>query len=412
MWTSSRTSECPPCGHSRSIRLRSAACYAGRQNPMKKVFALALASVCLAAAVPKKPKLIVTIVLDQFRFDYLSRYRSEFKGGLHRLLTQGAVFADAHYIHVPTLTAVGHSTMLSGATPTVSGIIANEWYDREEGAAVTSVSDKTTKLLGGAPAIGASPRRMLVDTIGDEIKIAGGKSRTIGVSLKDRSAILPLGRTGDGAYWFDTQTGAVVTSTYYADDLPAWAKQFNAPHPADRYKGVTWMGHKMPTDTTYYTALESTPFGNELVEEFAERALAAEQLGKHEGTDVFVVSFSSNDYVGPDYGFESAEARETSIRTDALLDKLMQAIDRQAGAGNVLYVMTADHGAAPLPEANWARKMPGGRFISANIKKVVQDALEKHHGPGEWVKGNWDISVYLNRDLIAAKHLSLATVQH
>src|SRR5262249_12963362 len=214
-----------------------------------------------------------------------------------------------------------------------------------------------------------------------------------------------------GAYWFDTQTGAVVTSTYYADDLPAWAKQFNAPHPADRYKGVTWMGHKMPTDTTYYTALESTPFGNELVEEFAERALAAEQLGKHEGTDVFVVSFSSNDYVGHDYGFESAEARETSIRTDALLDKLMQAIDRQAGAGNVLYVMTADHGAAPLPESNWARKMPGGRFISANIKKVVQDALEKHHGPGEWVKGNWDISVYLNRDLIAAKHLSLATVQ-
>src|SRR5437016_5629729 len=147
---------------------------------MKRALVLLLAAGALAAAVPKKPKLIVTIVLDQFRFDYLSRYRSEYKGGLHRLLTQGAVFADAHYLHVPTITAVGHSTILSGATPNVSGIIANDWFDREENAAVTSVSDKATKLVGGAPGIGSSPRRMLVDTIGDEIKIAGGKSRTIG----------------------------------------------------------------------------------------------------------------------------------------------------------------------------------------------------------------------------------------
>jgi hypothetical protein len=385
---------------------------------MKKALLLALAACCVTIAAPKKPKLIVTIVLDQFRFDYLTRYGSEYTGGLHRLLTRGAVFTDAHYIHVPTITAVGHSTILSGATPSVSGIIGNDWYDREEKAAVTSVSDKTTKLVGGAlvngaPQIGSSPRRMLVDTLCDEIKIAGGagKSRTIGVSLKDRSAILPTGRMADGAYWFDVKSGAVVTSTFYTDDLPQWVKDYNAPHPADRYKGQTWMGHKMPTDATYYTAIESTPFGNELVAEIAERALAAEQLGKHQGTDVFLVSFSSNDYVGHDYGPDSPEAHEIAVRTDALLDKLLTAIDRQAGAGNVLVVLTADHGGAPLPEANQARKMPGGRFISTDIKKIVQEHLVKTYGPGEWVKGNWDLSVYLDRELIAARKLDLAAVE-
>jgi hypothetical protein len=383
---------------------------------MRKALVIALAACCLSAAAPKKPKLIVTIVVDQFRYDYLSRFRSQYTGGLHRLLTQGAVFADAHYVHVPTITAVGHSTILSGATPSVSGIVGNDWYDREENAAVTSVSDKTTQLVGGAlvngaPQVGSSPRRMLVDTLGDEIKMAGGKSRTIGVSLKDRSAILPTGRMSDGAYWFDVRSGAVVTSTYYAGELPAWVKDYNAGHPADRYKTVVWMGHKLPQDTTYYTALESTPFGNELVEEFAERALAAEQLGKHEGTDLFVVSFSSNDYVGHDYGPDSPEARDTAVRTDALLDKLLQAIDSQAGSNNVLYVLTADHGGAPLPEANLARKMPGGRFLTANIRKAVQDALVKAYGPGEWVKGNFDLGVYLDRELIASKHLDLPAVQ-
>jgi hypothetical protein len=384
---------------------------------MKKILALALTACGLLVAVPKKPKLIVTIVVDQFRFDYLSRYRTEYKGGLHRLLTQGAVFADAHYVHVPTITAVGHSTILSGATPSVSGIIGNDWYDREEGAAVTSVSDKTTKLVGGAlvngaPQIGSSPRRLLVDTLPDEIKMAGGKSRSVGVSLKDRSAILPTGKMADGAYWFDVKSGAVVTSTYYAADLPGWAKDYNANHPADRYKSVEWMGHKLPQDSNYYTALESTPFGNELVEEFAERALASEQLGTHDGTDVFVVSFSSNDYVGHDYGPDSPEAHDISLRTDVLLDKLMQAIDRQAGGGNVIYVLTADHGGAPLPEANQARKMPGGRFLAPNIKKAVQDSLEKRYGPGDWVKGTWDLAVFLNRDLIATKKLNLSEVQH
>src|SRR5215471_13030845 len=181
---------------------------------MRKAIVLSLAAFCLASAAPRKPKLIVTIVIDQFRYDYLTRYRAEYTGGFHRLLTRGAVFTNANYVHVPTITAVGHSTILSGATPSVSGIVANDWYDRDEGAAVSSVSDKDTQLLGGAPGTGSSPKRLLVSTVGDQIKMVDPAAHSVGISLKDRSAILPVGRTANGAYWLDVKTGSFVSSTY------------------------------------------------------------------------------------------------------------------------------------------------------------------------------------------------------
>src|ERR1039458_2714205 len=330
---------------------------------MRKIALCLLAAVCLASAAPKKPKLVLAIVVDQFRYDYLTRYRAEYKAGLNRLLTQGAVFTNANYVHVPTITAVGHSTFLSGATPAISGIVGNEWYDRDEAAHVTSVSDAKTQLVGGAGE-GSSPNRLLVSTIGDELKIAdGGKSRVIGVSLKDRAAILPSGHMAEGAFWLDVQSGNFVSSTYYYQDLPGWAKEFNAPHPADKYRGARWLNHTLAADgARLYSALESTPFGNELVEAFAERALAGEQLGKHEFTDLLTVSFSSNDYGGHSFGPDSPEAHETALATDRVLEKLFQAVERQAGAGNFLVVFTADHGVSPTPEVNAARKMPGGRI--------------------------------------------------
>jgi predicted AlkP superfamily pyrophosphatase or phosphodiesterase len=378
----------------------------------KALFCLLSAALCGTAATPK-PKLIVTVVVDQFRYDYLTRYRTDFTGGFHRLLTDGAVFTNANYQHVPAVTAVGHSTILSGAIPSISGIVANEWFDAQEKGHVTSVSDPATRLVGGKDAVGSSPHRLLVSTIGDEIKIvAGPKSRVIGVSLKDRSAILPAGHMADGAFWFDVSTGNFVTSTWYMKELPAWAREFNALHTADQLKGTTWLGHKLPDDVTkLYSELEKTPSGNDLVESFAERALAAEQLGKHEGTDLFTVSYSSNDYVGHEYGPESPEARDTAIATDRLLGKLLAAVEQQVGAGNYLVVLTADHGAPPLPELNASRHMPGGRLLPAKLKEVVQTALVKRYGPGEWVSGNWDLSIYLNRELIALKKLDRSQVQ-
>ena len=379
---------------------------------MRKVLICALSVVCVVGAAPKKPKLVLAIVVDQFRYDYLTRFRSEYRGGLARLLSRGAVFTNANYIHVPAITAVGHSTFLTGATPSISGIVANDWYDRDERARVTSVSDAKTQLLGGTGP-GSSPERLLVSTVGDELKIAGGgKPRVIGVSLKDRGAILPSGHMADGAFWFDVKTGNFVSSSYYYKELPRWVSEFNAARPAEKYRGMTWMGHKMPPDNLeLFTELEKTAFGNELIEALTERALAAEQLGTREATDLLTVSYSSNDYVGHEYGPDSPEVHEAALATDRLLARLFQAVERQVGADNYLVVFTADHGVAPLAEVNAGRKMPGGRFEPAAIKAAVQDALVKKYGAGEWVAGNWDMAVYLNQEWIAQMKLDLGEVE-
>ena len=380
--------------------------------PMKKLLACLMASACLFAAAPKKPKLVVAIVLDQFRYDYTTRFRSEYTGGFDRLLTKGAVFTNARYIHFPTVTAVGHSTFLSGAVPAVSGIVGNEWYDREEGRRVTSVSDANTQLLGGKGA-GSSPRRMLVDTVGDEMKMAvGGKPRVIGISLKDRAAILPAGHMANAAYWFDPASGNFVSSTYYFSDLPAWVKDFNAARPADRYRGVTWLDHKLPaTDSELYSAVEATPFSNELVERFAERAIGEERLGQGDSTDLLAISFSAHDYVGHRYGPYAPEEHEVSMLTDKLLERLFQLLDERVGMANVLVVLTADHGVAPVPGSDAVGKMPGGRIAPNAVTDAVQGALATKFGAGNWVAATTDLEIYLNLELAAKSAIDPAQLR-
>jgi predicted AlkP superfamily pyrophosphatase or phosphodiesterase len=374
---------------------------------MKKLLVCVLAACALIAAAPKKPKLVVAVVFDQFRYDYMTRFRSEYHAGFERMLTKGAVFTNARYEHFPTVTAIGHSTFLSGATPAISGIIGNDWYDREEGKTVTSVADSKTQLLG-TTGPGSSPRRMLVDTVGDELKMAG-PSHVIGISLKDRAAILPVGHMADGAYWFDTKSGNFVSSTYYFADLPGWVKDFNASRPADAFKGAKWLTRTMPDEPArLYSAIDASPFGNEMVESMAERALQAESLGKHEGTDLLAVSFSSNDYVGHAHGPDSPEVHEISVRSDALLEKLFQAIDKEIGLDNVIVVLTADHGVAPTPETNTARKMPGGRLPLGIVSKTVQAAMVAKYGEGNWIVSNAEHSIYLNWPLMADKKIDIA----
>jgi hypothetical protein len=253
---------------------------------------------------------------------------------------------------------------------------------------------------------------MLVDTVGDELKIAnGGKSRVIGISLKDRSAILLAGHMADAAYWFDNKSGNFVSSTYYFADLPGWVKDFNGARPADRFSGATWLNRKMPEDPKkLYTALETSPFGDELVEALAERAFETEQLGRRDAADLLAISFSSNDYVGHQTGPDSPEVHEMCLRTDRLLDKLLQAADRQAGPGNVLVVLTADHGVAPGPEVNNARRMPGGRMSAAAVRSTIQAALVKKYGEGNWIVNSSGHSMYFDLALIAQKKLDPAEV--
>jgi hypothetical protein len=377
-----------------------------------------------AAHAAEKPKLILAVVVDQFRYDYLTRFRADYHDGLDRLLTQGAVFTDAHHIHFPTVTAIGHSTFLSGATPSVSGIIGNEWYDRGVKHPVTSVSDEHTQLLGGIKgAVGSSPRRLLVSTIGDELKMAGSGGKVIGVSIKDRSAILPVGHMADAAYWFDSDTNHFVTSTYYMKELPEWVAAINADRPIWKYLGVPWLpvnakpgtrpfcsmaaGNELP----FCGAIETTPFGNELLEDFAERAIQHENLGGHEATDILALSFSANDYAGHALGPDAPEIRDISIRTDQLLGKLMNFIDARIGPGNFLVVLTADHGVAPIPEVNVARKMPGGRLDAAQYSRSIADALSAKFGSGPWFVSDTGGFMYLNHETLARNNADAREVR-
>lgn len=376
-----------------------------------------------SAEIPKRPKLILGIVVDQFRYDYLTRFRKDFNSGLARLLEHGAVFTDAHHIAAPTVTAIGHSTFMSGATPSVSGIAGNEWYDRRTKTTVTSVLDLETKVLGGVPgAPGSSPRRLLVSTLGDQLKMATPGSKVIGISIKDRSAILPVGHMADAAYWYDPDSNNWVTSDYYMKELPAWVKQLNKERPSQRYFASSWLPFDQPngkpyctmvngTNVPYCNSLEATPWGNDMIEEMAERAIVNEKLGQHEDTDMLTVSFSSNDYVGHALGPDSPEVRDVSIRTDRLLGKFLDFIDSKAGEGNTILVMTADHGVAPLPEVNQERKMPGGRLSAVVMAREVDEALAAKYGPGRWVESNAVSYLYLNHQLIQAKKLKLGEVE-
>ena len=358
------------------------------------------------------PKLVLGIVVDQFRYDYLTRFRGDLTGGLKRLLEQGAVFTNANYDAAPTVTAVGHSTIFSGATPAISGIVGNQWWDRTAGKIVTSVSDDQAKMLG-ANGPGASPDRLLVSTVGDELKMSGKGGKVIGMSLKDRSAILPAGHMANGAYWFNGASGGFVSSTYYFPELPGWVRDFNAGHPADRFAGQEWLGHKMPAAAgpQLYNAIDATPFGDELLEALALRALGAENLGSGPQTDVLTVSFSSVDYVGHRDGPDSPEIHDMVVRVDKLIGALIDAAEARAGRGRVLVIFTADHGSTPVPEINQKRSMPGGRLAWNAYSAAVEKALSEKFGTGQWISYSADGVLYLKPDPIPGKKLDMAEVQ-
>ena len=322
-------------------------------------------------------KLVLLIAVDQFRYDYLTRFRPEYTGGLSQLLTRGATFTQAYLDHYPTVTAVGHSTMLSGAIPAVSGIVGNDWYDRGLGASVTSVSDPDAKLVG-AEGPGSSPRRLLVSTLGDEMKNAAvhlpaeSAPKVFGLSLKDRSAIMPVGHRADAAYWLDVKKGVFVTSTHYRAELHAWAAQFNQAAPADKYAGRKWefldpgsgSPRMMPPTPgpQLYAAVYGSPFGNELLKDFAVAAIEAEKLGQRGVTDLLTVSFSSNDAIGHTYGPDSPEVRDMAVRVDRTIGELLARVDALVGLDHTIVAFTADHGVAPVPELQQQRKLPGGRL--------------------------------------------------
>ena len=374
---------------------------------------------------PEKPKLLLLIVVDQFRYDYLTRFRQSYTGGIARLLTEGAVFTDARYPQYPTVTAVGHATILTGATPSVSGITGNRWFERapfvevktscplatppvfekaEGNKTVESVMDEMTCLVGEGEAgnlNGASPRRLLVSGIGDELKMAGRKSKVIGISLKDRAAILPAGRMADAAYWF--VGSRFVTSTYYMPALPGWVTAFNKANPVAKFADADWTPLNAGPEAAPFCSMvkdrviggqplrhcgefDATPFANTILEELAEKAIESEGLGSGPDTDVLTVSFSANDILGHKVGPDAPEVRDLSIRTDETIGKLLNYVDSRLGPGAALIVFTADHGVSPSPKVNNARKMPGGLIDIEEVKRAVNAALSAKFRACDWVQ--------------------------
>ena len=333
---------------------------------------------------------------------------------------------------------------MSGATPAMNGIIANEWYDRETGKVVTSVSDNQTKLLGGKEgASGGSPHRLIGSTLGDELKLATvGQAKVIGVSHKDRSAILPVGKRPDGAYWFSLENGNYVSSDYYFNDLPEWVKTFNREQHCNRYFGARWerllpesayqrslpddapgenspFGNTFPHVVTgnheklskeFYDDFEKTPFANDYLLDFAKAAIENEKLGADDVPDLLTISFSANDLLGHKFGPYSQEVQDMTLRTDRLMANLLSYLDRKVGASQWVLVLTADHGVAPVPEQT--QKLGyGGRVTGKQVTGAIEAALDKQFGEDQWVLSFSYGNVYLDEAAAARRKVAVEELE-
>jgi predicted AlkP superfamily pyrophosphatase or phosphodiesterase len=357
-----------------------------------------------------KPRLVVGIVIDQFRYDYLTRFEKSFgEGGFKRLRTRGAVFANANYLHTPTVTACGHAAFMSGTTPAQNGIIGNEWFDRETGKRVTSVSDGSVKLLGGGEGqSGMSPHRLIGSTVGDELKLAsGGQAKVIGISFKDRSAILPAGKRPNGAYWFDSKTGSLVSSTYYFSDLPEWVKKFNGEQKPDRYTNA---GSENSSGPHSYDKFEATPVANDYLIDFAKAAIENEKLGADETTDLLTISFSANDLIGHTYGPYSREVEEVTLHTDKVLAQFFNYLDQKIGLDRVVVALTADHGVAPVPGEARALGF-GGRLDAKALAETIESALDRRFEDEKWISSFVNSNVYMDESVIERRKVSTEEVE-
>ena len=345
-----------------------------------------------ASAYNGHPKLVVVIVIDQFRGDYLERYRDQFgDAGFRMLLDRGAYFPNCNYNYANTRTAPGHSTLFTGAYSNGHGIAANEWWDPKKKRIVTSVEDDDTKLVGvsGGKA-GASPHNLLADTLGDELKLATqGKARVFGVSLKDRAAVLPAGFAGDGAYWIEPKSGAWITSTYYRDEVPKWVQDFNSTRPS-KYWDREWKdaqgtvlrstAHrtgKDGSDAGFYDVIGSTAFANEYEFEFAKELMVYENVGRGPATDLLSVSLSANDILGHQVGPDSPEMQQMALDLDRQLADFINFLGHQIGLANVWIALSADHGVSSLPDAVKKLHIPAANLDATKLEAANQ---QRDHG--------------------------------
>jgi len=348
-----------------------------------------------ASAYNAHPKLIIVIVIDQFRGDYLERYRDQFgDGGFRVFLDRGAYFTDCNYDYANTRTAPGHATLFTGSYTSGHGIVANEWWDPQKKKRVTSVEDDTTKLVGvDHTGPGASPHNLMSDTLGDELKLAtGGKARVFAISLKDRAAVLPAGFSGDAAYWIDPKSGDWITSTYYREDLPEWVRNFNGSHRAEKFWNREWkdsdgnsLGSTAPRNgkdgapAGFYEVVGSTPLANDYQLEFAKELVLYERLGAGSATDLLVISLSANDILGHQVGPDSPQMRSMALELDRQLAEFFGFLGHQVGMANVWMALSADHGVAPLPEFAKTLRLPAANLDAKALREQINSLLSKKY---------------------------------
>jgi predicted AlkP superfamily pyrophosphatase or phosphodiesterase len=379
----------------------------------------------------QKPKLVVGIVVDQMRWDYLYRYYDRYgEGGFKRLLNDGFSCENTFINYLPSYTAVGHTVIFTGSIPAIDGIVGNDWIDQLTGKNWYCTEDTSVQTVGAPGKAGQmSPNNMLVSTITDELRLATNfRSRVVGVSLKDRAAILPAGHTANGAFWFDDASGGFITSTYYMKDLPDWAKKFNANdepaklvangwntlYPANSYKqssadNVSWEGKfKGENDPVFphdmksiYKdepgSIRSTPFGNTLTLDFAKAAVNGYNLGNGEATDFLTINCASTDYVGHKYGPNSIEVEDTYLRLDKDFAAFFQFLDQKVGKGNYLLFLTADHGAAHAIGFMKEHQIPADFLVSKKIDVPLNEFLTKKFGIDKLISSS--INYHLGFDL-------------
>ncbi len=385
---------------------------------------------------PNRPKLVVVLVIDQFRYDYLMRFRPFFvKGGFNRLLEGGAVFTDCRYDYASTITGPGHATLLTGTYPNVHGIIENNWYDRDRQREVYCVEDPNTHLVAdrekASASAGFSPRNLTATTLGDELRMASDfRAKAISISLKDRAAVLMGGHTPSAAYWYDVGSGRFVTSTYYMPKLPAWVDDFNKQIPTKRYCGRNWQalpetpgaGGKVLSEfrsasgetcpgAKFLGWLENTPFVNDVELGFAAAAVRSERLGQGPETDLLTLSLSVNDYIGHRFGPYSEEVTDATLRTDRYLAAFFDDLDKYVGLGNVWIAFSADHGVAPSPAFIEEHKLGIGMAQPAAIRSAAEQALTQAFGPGPWIEDEDEVYLFLNRDTLKRRHIPEAQAE-
>lgn len=394
----------------------------------------------------QQPKLVVGLVIDQMRWDYLYRYQSKYTdGGFRRLLNTGYSFNNVMIPYIPTVTALGHTSVYTGSVPSIHGIAGNDWTDKTTGKNVYCTTDTSVQAVGTSNSkIGQhSPKNLWSTTITDQLGIATNfRSKVVGVSLKDRASILPAGHHPTGAFWFDDSSGDFITSSYYMNDLPAWVKDFNTKNlpktlvangwntllPIEQYTESTsdnnsWEGllGSAKTPTFPYSNLaadyevkkdniRSTPFGNTLTLKFAEAAIDGYHMGRNADTDFLAINIASTDYAGHKFGPNSIEVEDVYLRLDRDLAAFFKMLDAKVGKGKYLVFLTADHGAAHAEGYMEANKMATG-FFGEGFEKTLNTKLKEKFGEDKMIWGLDNYQVYLNQNLIKEKKLDLDEIK-